>query len=136
MLRIIEEEVQKGKMDELQVTTHRDVALFILNHKRTSVADLEARFGLQIVLLSDETFIAPDYRVERIGWQGKNNSRQTPAAGQRLRPATRIKTKRWIPSLVKRTRHPMMRSRSGASAAVGVAAGGGGVVANRKIIRT
>ena len=50
MLRIIEEEAQKGKMDELHVTMHRDVALFILNHKRTSVADLEARYGLQIVL--------------------------------------------------------------------------------------
>ncbi len=71
MLRIIEEEAQKGKMDELHVTMHREVALFILNHKRTSVADLEARYGLQIVLLTDDSLIAPDYRVERVGWQGK-----------------------------------------------------------------
>ena len=81
MLRIIEEEAQKGKMDELHVTMHRDVALFILNHKRTSVAELEARYGLQIVLSSDDSLIAPDYRVERIGWQGKkpqaaNNNRR------------------------------------------------------------
>ena len=84
MLRIIEEEAQKGKMDELHVTMHRDVALFILNHKRTSVADLEARYGLQIVLLSDDSLIAPDYRVERAGWQGKkqqaaNNNRRAKA---------------------------------------------------------
>ena len=84
MLRIIEEEAQKGKMDELHITLHRDVALFILNHKRTSVADLEARYGLQIVLLSDDSLIAPDYRVERIGWQGKkqqaaNNNRRAKA---------------------------------------------------------
>ena len=84
MLRIIEEESQKGKMDELHVTMHRDVALFILNHKRTSVADLEARYGLQIVLLSDDSLIAPDYRVERVGWQGKkqqaaNNNRRAKA---------------------------------------------------------
>jgi ribonuclease E len=84
MLRIIEEEAQKGKMDELHVTMHRDVALFILNHKRTSVADLEARYGLQIVLLSDDSLIAPDYRVERVGWQGKkqqaaNNNRRAKA---------------------------------------------------------
>ena len=63
-------------MDELQVTTHRDVALFILNHKRTSVAELEAFFGLQIVLLSDDNLIAPDYRVERVGWHGR---KQQPA---------------------------------------------------------
>ena len=84
MLRIIEEEAQKGKMDELHVTMHRDVALFILNHKRTSVAELEARYGLQIVLSSDDSLIAPDYRVERIGWQGKkpqaaNNNRRAKA---------------------------------------------------------
>ena len=84
MLRIIEEEAQKGKMDELHITMHRDVALFILNHKRMSVADLEARYGLQIVLLSDDRLIAPDYRVERVGWQGKkqqaaNNNRRVKA---------------------------------------------------------
>ena len=84
MLRIIEEEAQKGKMDELHVTMHRDVALFILNHKRTSVAELEARYGVQIVLSSDDSLIAPDYRVERIGWQGKkpqaaNNNRRAKA---------------------------------------------------------
>jgi len=74
MLRIIEEEAQKGKMDELHVTMHRDVALFILNHKRTSVAELEARYGVQIVLSSDDSLIAPDYRVERVGWQGKKTA--------------------------------------------------------------
>ena len=84
MLRIIEEEAQKGKMDELHVTMHRDVALFILNHKRTSVAELEARYGVQIVLSSDDSLIAPDYRVERVGWQGKkpqaaNNNRRAKA---------------------------------------------------------
>ena len=45
-------------MDELHVTMHRDVALFILNYKRTSVAELEARYSLQIVLLSDDRLIA------------------------------------------------------------------------------
>ena len=34
------------------------------------------RFGLQIVLLSDDNLIAPDYRVERVGWQGR---KQQPA---------------------------------------------------------
>ncbi len=71
MLRTIEEEAQKGKMDELHVTMHSNVALFILNHKRTSLAELEARYGLRIVLLSDNILIAPDYRAERVGWQGK-----------------------------------------------------------------
>ena len=72
MLRIIEEEAQKGKMDELHITMHRDVALFILNHKRSTIAELEQRYSLSIVLLSDDSLIAPDYGVERVGWQGKS----------------------------------------------------------------
>ncbi|MDC1408046.1 Rne/Rng family ribonuclease [Candidatus Puniceispirillum sp.] len=71
LLRSIEEEVQKGKMDELHITAHRDVVLFILNHKRSAIADIEARFGLMVILLSDDSLIAPEYKVDRVGWQGK-----------------------------------------------------------------
>ncbi|MDB3891697.1 ribonuclease E/G [Alphaproteobacteria bacterium] len=70
MLRIIEEEAQRNKMDELHITMHRDVALFILNHKRSAIAEIEERCGLRIVLLSDDSLIAPDYRVEYVGLQG------------------------------------------------------------------
>ena len=76
MLRIIEEEAQKGKMDELHITVHRDVALYLLNHKRQAIAELEERFGLRIVLLSDDHLIAPDHRVERVGWQGKSQQQR------------------------------------------------------------
>ena len=76
MLRIIEEEAQKGKMDELHITVHRDVALYLLNHKRQAIAELEERYGLRIVLLSDDQLIAPDHRVERVGWQGKSQQQR------------------------------------------------------------
>ena len=76
VLRSIEDEAQKGKMDVLHITVHRDIALFILNHKRASLADIESRFGLTIILHSDDSLIAPEYRVEREGFQGKSQSRQ------------------------------------------------------------
>ena len=76
LLRSIEKEAQKGKMDELHITAHRDVALFILNHKRSAVAEIEARFGLMVVLLSDDSLIAPEYKVDRVGWQGKAQAKQ------------------------------------------------------------
>ena len=76
VLRSIEDEAQKGEMDVLHITAHRDIALFILNHKRTSLADIESRFGLTITLHSDDSLIAPEYRVEREGFQGKAQSRQ------------------------------------------------------------
>ena len=83
VLRSIEDEAQKGKMDVLHITVHRDIALFILNHKRITLADIESRFGLTIVLHSDDTLIAPEYRVEREGFQGKSQSRQNNRQDQR-----------------------------------------------------
>ena len=82
LLRSIEEEAQKGKMDELHITAHRDVVLFILNHKRSAVAEIEARFGLMVVLLSDDSLIAPEYKVDRVGWQGKAQAKQPSRQSQ------------------------------------------------------
>ena len=45
--------------------------LFILNHKRGDIADIEHRFGLVVLLLSDDSLMAPDYRAERIGIANK-----------------------------------------------------------------
>ena len=76
LLRSIEEEAQKGKMDQLHITAHRDVVLFILNHKRDTITEIEQRFSITVVLLADDSLIAPEYRVERIGWQGKSQPKQ------------------------------------------------------------
>ena len=76
LVRSIEDEAQKGKMDELQITAHRDVVLFILNHKRGAIAEIETRHGLAIVLFSDDSLIAPEYRVERVGRQGQPQAKQ------------------------------------------------------------
>ena len=83
LLRSIEEEAQKGMMDELRITAHRDVVLFILNHKRSTIAEIESRFHLQIALLSDDSLIAPQYRVDRTGWQGKSQPKQSSRPAQR-----------------------------------------------------
>ena len=93
LLRSIEDEVQKGKMDQLHITAHRDVVLFILNHKRGTIAEIETRYGLAIVLLSDDSLIAPEYRVETVGWQGQPQAKQSQAKqrqnwGGRNRPDT------------------------------------------------
>ena len=76
VLRSIEDEAQKGEMNVLHITAHRDIALFILNHKRSSLADMESRFGLTIILHSDDSLISPEYRVEREGFRGKSQPRQ------------------------------------------------------------
>ena len=75
-LRSIEDEAQKGKMDEMHITVHRDIALFILNNKRDALAELESRYGITILLMSDDSLISPEYRIERVGWQGKAPQQQ------------------------------------------------------------
>ena len=81
MLRVIEEEAMKGAMDELHISMNRDVALYILNHKRDAISTLEERFGLHIVILAGDSLIATEHEVERVGWQGKKARRQEkPAA--------------------------------------------------------
>ena len=81
MLRVIEEEAMKGAMDELHISMNRDVALYILNHKRDAISSLEERFGLRIVILAGDSLIATEHEVERVGWQGKKARRpEKPAA--------------------------------------------------------
>ena len=70
LLRAIEDEASKGKMDQLRITMHSDVALYILNHKRASVTALEEQFGLSIVILANASLTATEHRAERVGWQG------------------------------------------------------------------
>ncbi|MDA1150674.1 MAG: ribonuclease E/G [Proteobacteria bacterium] len=87
LLRSIEEEAQKGKMDELHITAHRDLVLFILNHKRSAIAEVEARFSLMVILLSDDSLIAPEYKVDRVGWQGKTQAKPQSRQPQQPRHA-------------------------------------------------
>ncbi len=83
ILRSIEDEAQKGKMDVLNITVHREIALFILNHKRSTLAEIESRFDLSIILHSDDDLIAPEYHVEREGFQNKTQQNPTNKQDQR-----------------------------------------------------
>ncbi|HCV89146.1 MAG TPA: ribonuclease E/G, partial [Alphaproteobacteria bacterium] len=76
MLRVIEDEAMKGKMDELRISMNRDVALYILNHKRDVISGIEERLGLRIIVLAGDHMIATENEVERIGWQGKKQRKQ------------------------------------------------------------
>ena len=82
LLRSIEEEAQKGKMNGPYISAHRDVVLFILNQKRSAIADIENRFDLTVVLLTDDSLIAPEYKVDRVGWQGRLPSKQSSRQAQ------------------------------------------------------
>ena len=86
MLRVIEDEASKGRMDELRVTINRDVALYILNHKRDAISALEERFEIRIVILAGDSLIATEHEAERIGFQGNNNRKQARPAKKEAAP--------------------------------------------------
>ena len=80
MLRVIEDEASKGRMDELRVTINRDVALYILNHKRDAISAMEERFEMRIVILAGDRLFATEHEVERLGFQGNNNRKAAKPA--------------------------------------------------------
>ena len=80
MLRAIEDEAAKGRMEELRITMNRDVALYILNHKREAISEMETRFELRIVILAGDSLMATEHEAERIGFQGGNSRKQARPA--------------------------------------------------------
>ena len=65
VLRAIDEEGANRRASELTVHVPTSVALYILNHKRDALAELEAKHDMQVLLTNDDSLIPPDLRLER-----------------------------------------------------------------------
>ena len=66
LLRAIEETLIKGATHNLIVRTRSEVALYVLNHKRAHLHDLEDRFRITITISADPTVNAQvSYIVDR-----------------------------------------------------------------------
>jgi ribonuclease E len=66
LLRAIEETLIKGATHNLIVRTRSEVALYVLNHKRAHLRDLEQRFRITITISADATVNAQvSYIVDR-----------------------------------------------------------------------
>jgi ribonuclease E len=66
VLRAIEEEGARGRSAEISVYVPTSVALYILNQKRESLAQIEQRYGLRATLGRDDGLIPPNFRIERL----------------------------------------------------------------------
>jgi ribonuclease E len=67
LLRALEEQLQKSAANDLIVRTRPDTALYLLNHKRAHLRDLEGRFGVAIIVQSDSTLTGQQYFVVEKG---------------------------------------------------------------------
>ena len=64
VLRMIEEEGVRGPAAVSAIVPTK-VAIFLLNQKRSSLTDLELRFGLTVSVVPDPDLVPPHHRIER-----------------------------------------------------------------------
>jgi ribonuclease E len=66
VLRVLEDHLIKSATHDLTVRTRSEVALYILNQKRSHLRDLESRFGVSILVAADDTLTGSTYHaIER-----------------------------------------------------------------------
>ena len=65
VVRAIEEHLLKDNRHHITVRTPVATALYVLNHKRANIVDLETRFGLSITIEADESVGIQHYAITR-----------------------------------------------------------------------
>jgi ribonuclease E len=81
-LRIIEDEAARGRGEKIVLRAGREAAVYVLNKKRTELADIESRYGVSIEIAIDETFEGARMTVEASG--------PRPVPGERAAPAPAV----------------------------------------------
>src|SRR5207244_1019404 len=66
VLRSIEEEGIRRRAAEVCLYVPTNVALYILNQKRESLSQIEARYGMRVMVAQDDSLIPPSFRLERL----------------------------------------------------------------------
>ena len=79
VLRAIDEEGARQRSAEIEVYVGSEIALYILNHKRSWLADIERHHRMQVVFRTEENLAAADMRIERL-------KAQIPAPAQARAP--------------------------------------------------
>ena len=73
ILRIIEEEGIRARNSKFTIYLPTHVAVYILNNKRASLTDLEARYDFSVSIAIDDELTASAYRMERSGKPSKTS---------------------------------------------------------------
>lgn len=71
ILRELEEEGGRKRAKEVTVKAQTDIALYLLNQKRTSLQDLEARYGFQVLVMADSALASSEYEITHIRHDGE-----------------------------------------------------------------
>src|SRR5215468_9027765 len=87
VLRSIEEEGMRRRSAEICVHVPTMVALYILNQKRDSLVQLEARYNLRVLIARDDALVPPAFRLERLRGYAPTETAVSPAAPLTQAPA-------------------------------------------------
>lgn len=66
-LRMIEDEATRGRGERICLRAGKEAAVYVLNKKRSELADIEQRYGVSIEILIDESFEGARMTVESSG---------------------------------------------------------------------
>jgi ribonuclease E len=66
-LRILEDEAARGRGERILLRAGREAAVYVLNKKRSELADIEQRYGVLIEVMIDESFEGARMTVESSG---------------------------------------------------------------------
>ena len=80
VLRSIEEEGMRRRSAEICVYVPTTVALYILNQKRDSLVQLEARYAIRVLVAQDDALIPPAFRLDRLRAYAAAEPAALPAA--------------------------------------------------------
>ena len=66
ILRLVEEEALKDRSAEIRAVVPVSVATYLLNEKRETIASIESRTGIRVVILPNTEMVTPHYEVQRL----------------------------------------------------------------------
>jgi ribonuclease E len=79
-LRFIEDEAARGRGERVLLRAGRDAAVYVLNKKRSELAEIEQRYGVSVEIAIDESFEGAKMTVESSGPRPVAQPRPAPVA--------------------------------------------------------
>jgi ribonuclease E len=79
-LRMLEEEAARGRGSTILLRAGREAAVYVLNRKRREIGEIEARYGVTVEVLIEESFEGAKMAVEAAGPRPAERPRPLPIA--------------------------------------------------------
>jgi ribonuclease E len=80
VLRALEEEGIRRRTAEVTIEVATPIALYILNQKRSWLADIERRYGFTVTVTGDDSLVPPEMRLERTRARTEADDAERPIA--------------------------------------------------------